>query len=157
MLGAFCAPVSSQHPVGQENTAFSRERLCLQLGQKHQWMEATKSWKKTRLNPGSVWFCVCSGKKGAPFSHATLPPEQTTCPFPVFKGFMAPYYRKTNNSCRHDEPQGRHEAIMILKRPGGWLLLGPPLPLIHSFIRALYTPPHDSFLPLALVTDHLFI
>ena len=53
MFGAYCAPVSTQHPVGQENAAPSRESLCLQLEHKHQWTEAAESWKKTRLNPGA--------------------------------------------------------------------------------------------------------
>lgn len=51
MFDAHFVPVSSRHPVGQENTASSQGRLCLQLGQ-HQWAEATESWKKTRLNSG---------------------------------------------------------------------------------------------------------
>ena len=62
MFGAQCVPVSHQHPVGQENAASSQEGLCLQLEQNHQWTEATKSWKKTGLNPG---LRVCSGKRDA--------------------------------------------------------------------------------------------
>lgn len=31
--------------------------------------------------------------------------------------FLAPCYRNTNNSPRHDEYQGRHKAIMTFKRP----------------------------------------
>lgn len=42
---------------------------------------------------------------------------------------MARYYRDTNGSL-HDEYQGRHKAIMILKRSSRWFLLAPPLPLI---------------------------